>query len=282
MQIPTRPYYTISSTTLMQQNGHHKPVIDESVRLNILLDIPVSRFPVLFKSLNVIKNNYLFSLPVSLASDCNMLKTLLPSFYMLASLDNFSATGETIIPILREHTDQPAAINTDLITNYFYDQGIKNLQLPFFNLHQPGIQHAVSSSFYVYDMNAAEIPEPGLAATVIISFAKEPGDLAVFNDYISRIKTVPDARYLSENYVENKIFEEEMQNWQTRVLLYRSFLDLSKSVQQKEYYDVLDWYYKEYEVLPLWYKRFGQIIKVIMGKRSFRSLFNDNIKKYKD
>jgi len=101
MQIPTRPYYTISSTALMQQNGQDKPVIDESVRLNILLDIPLSRFPVLFKSLNVIKNNYLFSLPVSLASDCDKLKTLLPSFYMLASLDNFSATGETIIPILQ-------------------------------------------------------------------------------------------------------------------------------------------------------------------------------------
>ncbi|MEO5592915.1 MAG: hypothetical protein ABIR15_10655 [Chitinophagaceae bacterium] len=282
MQIPSRPYYTISSTALMQQYEDNKPLIDESVRLNIMLDIPVSRLPVLFKSLNVIKNNYIFSLPASLASDCEMLKALLPSFYMLASLDNFSATGETIIPVLRDHSVQPAAIITDLITNYFYDQGIKNLQLPIFNLDQPGVQHAVSSSFCVYDMNACEILEPGLPATIIISFAKEPGDLAVFNDYISRIKTVSDPGYLSENYVEKKIFEEEIQNWQSRVLLYRSFLDMSKSVQQKEYYEVLDWYHKEYETLPRWYKQFGQIIKVIMGKRSFGSLFNDNIKKYKD
>jgi len=43
-----------------------------------------------------------------------------------------------------------------------------------------------------------------------------------------------------------------------------------------------DFYHYEYEILPAWYKRFGHIIKVIMGKRTFRSLFNDNIKKYKD
>lgn len=43
----------------------------------------------------------------------------------------------------------------------------------------------------------------------------------------------------------------------------------------QEYYD------NEYESLPVWYKRFGHAIKVIMGKRTFRSLFNDNVKKYK-
>jgi len=36
---------------------------------------------------------------------------------------------------------------------------------------------------------------------------------------------------------------------------------------------VIQWYHKEYEVLPLWYKRFGHIIKVFMGKRTFKSLF---------
>lgn len=43
-----------------------------------------------------------------------------------------------------------------------------------------------------------------------------------------------------------------------------------------------DFYYYEYEILPLWYKRFGHLIKVFMGKRSFRSLFDDKVKKYKD
>jgi GT2 family glycosyltransferase len=34
-----------------------------------------------------------------------------------------------------------------------------------------------------------------------------------------------------------------------------------------------DWYNKEYEVLPLTYKRFGHLIKALQGKRSFKSLF---------
>jgi hypothetical protein len=37
--------------------------------------------------------------------------------------------------------------------------------------------------------------------------------------------------------------------------------------------NILNWYEKEYEVLPLWYKRFGHILKVLTGKRSFKSLF---------
>jgi hypothetical protein len=61
---------------------------------------------------------------------------------------------------------------------------------------------------------------------------------------------------------------------------------------QKQFIEVLrsdhatkelqDYYHYEYEILPLWYKRLGHVIKVIMGKRSFRSLFRDDVKKYKD
>lgn len=40
-------------------------------------------------------------------------------------------------------------------------------------------------------------------------------------------------------------------------------------------------YYNEYEILPLWYKRLGHVIKVIMGKRTLKSLFKDDTPKYK-
>ncbi|OQP64796.1 hypothetical protein A3860_18745 [Niastella vici] len=43
-----------------------------------------------------------------------------------------------------------------------------------------------------------------------------------------------------------------------------------------------NYYNSEYEVLPLWYKRLGHIIKVFIGKRSFKSLFSDKVKKYRD
>lgn len=61
---------------------------------------------------------------------------------------------------------------------------------------------------------------------------------------------------------------------------------------QKQYSDILrsdhstkelqDYYDHEYEILPLWYKRFGHILKVITGKRTLKSLFRDDVKKYKD
>ena len=43
--------------------------------------------------------------------------------------------------------------------------------------------------------------------------------------------------------------------------------------EQKRSNQLLTWYHDEYEVLPLWYKRFGHIIKVFTGKRTFKSLF---------
>ncbi len=48
-----------------------------------------------------------------------------------------------------------------------------------------------------------------------------------------------------------------------------------------DYEQLFTWYHNEYEILPLWYKRFGHILKVLMGKRTFKSLFHDHVKKYK-
>jgi hypothetical protein len=49
----------------------------------------------------------------------------------------------------------------------------------------------------------------------------------------------------------------------------------SQATQLQHYYN------NEYEVLPSWYKQFGHLLKVVMGRRSLRSLFNGNVKKYK-
>jgi len=45
---------------------------------------------------------------------------------------------------------------------------------------------------------------------------------------------------------------------------------LSIALKQKETEDILNFYHQQYEVLPLWYKRFGHIIKIIMGKRTLK------------
>ena len=35
----------------------------------------------------------------------------------------------------------------------------------------------------------------------------------------------------------------------------------------------ISWYYKEYEVLPLWFQRLGHVIKILQKNRSWRSIF---------
>jgi hypothetical protein len=81
------------------------------------------------------------------------------------------------------------------------------------------------------------------------------------------------SRELADLRSELKHSQEELKNHQ-------SYLEILKS--QDEALKINDFYHSEYEVLPLWYKRVGHIIKVITGKRSFRSLFDNNVKKYKN
>ena len=67
---------------------------------------------------------------------------------------------------------------------------------------------------------------------------------------------------------------------ETELNNYKSHLEILRSSHQAK--ELQEYYNAEYEVLPLWYKRFGHIVKVITGKRRFRSLFTDKIKKSKD
>jgi hypothetical protein len=63
---------------------------------------------------------------------------------------------------------------------------------------------------------------------------------------------------------------------------YYTFYNEPDTGYKRKINEIVDFYKNEYEILPLWYKRLGHVIKVLMGKRTFRSLFNDNVKKYKE
>jgi|GEM_PF-854176 len=64
---------------------------------------------------------------------------------------------------------------------------------------------------------------------------------------------------------EHRVLQERMHNAETTIGIIRS--------KYKDDYDTLfSWYQQEYETLPLWYKRFGQLIKVLTGKRTAKSL----------
>lgn len=79
---------------------------------------------------------------------------------------------------------------------------------------------------------------------------------------------------------ENEYLKKKNSGMMNELDNYKSHIDILKSSHQAN--ELQQYYNREYEALPLWYKRFGHIIKVITGKRSFRSLFNNKIKKQKD
>ena len=78
---------------------------------------------------------------------------------------------------------------------------------------------------------------------------------------------------LLNNYIfltaANKSLLERLHNAEQTIEIIRS--------KYKGDYDILfNWYQKEYEVLPLWFKRLGHVVKFLMGKRSFKSLYSDD------
>lgn len=81
-------------------------------------------------------------------------------------------------------------------------------------------------------------------------------------------------RKLEENEIRVQGLRKELESKEA----YVSNLQIPQTDLKK----VVDFYYYEYEILPLWYKRLGHILKVISGKRNFKSLFNEKVKKYKD
>jgi len=82
-------------------------------------------------------------------------------------------------------------------------------------------------------------------------------------------------KYKLESYAYSlQVIRQEAANHMREVLRLRDELQRNRfEMEHTRANEILDWYHKEYEVLPLWYKRFGHIIKVFKGKRTFKSLF---------
>jgi hypothetical protein len=64
---------------------------------------------------------------------------------------------------------------------------------------------------------------------------------------------------------ENKELRETVCGLETEVRNLGQYLEVA--LRQKETEHILNFYHREYEVLPLWFKRLGHLIKIIQGKR---------------
>ena len=69
--------------------------------------------------------------------------------------------------------------------------------------------------------------------------------------------------------VEADLNRRLSESYQKQDFFYKSSCELKELLVQEENSKVIiqDWYLKEYEVLPLWFKRLGHLIKILKGKR---------------
>ena len=79
-------------------------------------------------------------------------------------------------------------------------------------------------------------------------------------------------------FIQHGLLQEKLES-QAR---YNSFYKQADERYKKQILEIVDFYKKEYEILPLWFKQLGHVVKVLTGKRTFKSLYNDNVKKYKE
>lgn len=92
-----------------------------------------------------------------------------------------------------------------------------------------------------------------------------------------RILTLEDEKRELEYFKKN--FQTDPHNSNNTVIdiRYDSLNDANKSemFHKNQYDELRNWYHEQYDVLPLWFKRAGHIVKVIQGKRSLKSLIKN-------
>ena len=264
----TIPYSAVKNTIV--------PEYDMETGINILVDSIDIDMPVLIDLAGRCNFHFIFSLSNAVLND-NNLNNLLPSLYTLFTLSRCFANCNNSIPV---YTSNPSQASLQPIKDYFTGQREK-IGFTLVGSAEAGEVKNATLFIHYKQLNALNehqllqftegtinqvILSPDTAQASIKSLKKENKYVDIFLKIVAL-----------NNSANWQVQESEL--WQNRAKLYLSFIALGKEVAQKEYYDLREWYHGEYEILPLWYKRLGHIIKVLIGKRTFRSLFSDNVKK---
>lgn len=63
--------------------------------------------------------------------------------------------------------------------------------------------------------------------------------------------------------------ESQLSGYKMDLENHKKYLEIA--LRQRETENILEFYHKQYEVLPLWYKKFGHLLKILSGKRKLKS-----------
>jgi hypothetical protein len=266
-------FVTVSYSSITESDAENQ--IDMETGINILLDTDELDIKRIFKYISRSNHNYIFSLSDNLLKSNNM-GALLPDLYLLFTLSASFRKCQNRIPVLQASNEALPGLQE--IRNYFSLQGEQLSEFTLFNSPHSQVQN---NTLLLNRNDLIMLDDKRMNAYL----ALKPDQLILLDNTAS-INAInqenPYAKILLEIMALTNDQNCSMQCaalWQKRATLYLSFIALGKKVGEQEYYDLKTWYHNEYEVLPLWYKRMGHIIKVLTGKRSFRSLFTDKIKK---
>jgi hypothetical protein len=253
---------------------------ESDLGINILFDCAEIDLPFVISIVNKIDFKYIYSL-TGLLLDNNNVDSILSKLYVLYTLSGCFDKSINSIAVF-DFAAQEQGINLQRVKEYFQLQEEQKVD---FVIVPPAESFITNNILFCSTTHLDAINERKLEEyiqqklnQVIISFNPSISTLNIMD----ALKHSPDNNRhinLLFQFVEVRntadLISHQSDLWQSRAKLYLSFIDLSKKIGEKEYYDVRKWYHKEYEVLPLWYKQFGHIVKVLTGKRDFRSLFDN-------
>ena len=274
----------INSTIFI--NVPYSSINNENVRqyetgTNIIIDVAEINLSIINKFVGF-DNKYIFSLTATFLRDFNI-DALLSKLYTLFVLSSSFIKRKKNIPVFLNNANEEL-VNMQLVKNYFKLQG-EEIEFVLFDLTDKQVKNNI--------LLISQEKLQTLNEDYLIEFYPQNIDQIIItqNNITEKntLETIIKKNRFTEVFLKT-VFLQHNNNkllycaalWEDRSVLYSSFILLSKKVGENQYYDILNWYHNEYEILPLWYKQFGHIIKIIIGKRSFRSLFSDNVKKYKD
>jgi hypothetical protein len=267
------PYTKIGMETGIQNEAE--------IGINILIDSVEIDIPHIIKYVRRFNYNYIVSLPGTLLNNPKI-DILLPKFYMAFTLSGcLNKINNSIIIFSKEPVDQ--LLNLGMVKDYFRLQGEESIDFVIVepdDITQVKNETLFSTQSQLLMLNELQFEEYNTKkpCQIILSFnnlVRMEEEIALIKDLVKNNKYVKLFFEIITLRLYNVFLERQLKLWKERSNLYFSFISLSKIIGENEYYSIIKWYEKEYEILPIWYKRFGHIIKVLMGKRKFGSLFSD-------
>jgi hypothetical protein len=205
-----------------------------------------------------------------------------PSYYLVK--------GKPVV-FLRDN-----ATGSEFIEKLFEKSEKQGLHLSIFKTK--GIGSDDAGTQFAYEITSSDFDYGAIVENWLLRFIddKNPGEIHFLFEksdpallgILSALREKEVTLFKTQHYKFANIAYQQ----QALIDQYKGELDIKRSaekniqnylgMQKKQTADNVEWYHHEYEILPTWYKRIGHFIKVMMGKRTFRSLFSDKVKKYND